>query len=305
MTSQNITPRAWIDLVLLALAWGAIFLVIEFALQELTPLWAVFHRIAWAAGLLWIIVYARSGAMPFRARVWVAFIVMGALNNAIPFSLITWGQTEIESGLTSILNGATAFFGIMVAAAFLADEKITPARLLGVTIGMSGVAVIVGWRSLLEFDPRALGQIAILGAGVSYAFAGVWARTYMKGLTPMQSATGMLTGSTMLMLPIAWAVEGAPDVSLSLTSIAAIVYMSVFGTVIAYILYYRILAAAGSGNLMLVTIMMPPISILLGWAVLGERLAPSAFVGCGLIALGLIILDGRAWRAVAGRRSEA
>ena len=243
--------------------------------------------------------------MPFTLVVWGAFILMGALNNAIPFSLITWGQTSIESGLTSILNGATAFFGIIVAATFLADERLTPARVLGVLIGMAGVAVIVGWRSLLEFDPRAMGQIAVLGACISYAFAGVWARSYMKGLTPTQSATGMLTGSTLLMLPIAWMAEGAPDLSLSLTSIAAILYMSVIGTVAAYLLYYRILAAAGSGNLMLVTIMMPPISIFLGWAVLDERLAPSAFIGCGLIALGLIILDGRAWRAVAGKRSEA
>jgi drug/metabolite transporter (DMT)-like permease len=305
MKNQTISPRAWIDLILLALAWGAIFLVIEFALQELTPLWAVFHRICWAAGLLWIIVHGRGERMPFTLGVWGAFIVMGALNNAIPFSLITWGQTSIESGLTSILNGATAFFGIIVAATFLADERLTPARVLGVLIGMAGVAVIVGWRSLLEFDPRAMGQIAVLGACISYAFAGVWARSYMKGLTPTQSATGMLTGSTLLMLPIAWIAEGAPDLSLSLTSIAAIVYMSLIGTVAAYLLYYRILAAAGSGNLMLVTIMMPPISIFLGWAVLDERLAPSAFIGCGLIALGLIILDGRAWRAVAGRRSEA
>lgn len=305
MNTQTISSRAWIDLILLALVWGAIFLVIEFALEELTPLWSVFHRICWAACLLWVIVYGTGGRMPFAPGVWGAFIVMGALNNAIPFSLITWGQTSIESGLTSILNGATAFFGIIVAAAFLADERLTPARVLGVLIGMAGVTVIIGWRSLLEFDPRALGQIAVLGAGVSYAFAGVWARNYMKGLTPMQSATGMLTGSTLLMLPIAWAVEGAPDISLSFTSLAAIVYMSIFGTVIAYLLYYRILAAAGSGNLMLVTIMMPPISIFLGWLVLAERLAPSAFIGCGLIALGLIILDGRAWRAVAARRSEA
>jgi len=305
MNAQTITSRAWIDLILLALAWGAIFLVIEFALRELTPLWAVFHRICWAACLLWIIVYVKGERMPFAPGVWGAFLVMGALNNAIPFSLITWGQTSIESGLTSILNGATAFFGIIVAATFLADERLTPTRLLGVLIGMAGVTVIVGWRSLLEFDPRALGQIAVLGAGVSYAFAGVWARNHMKGLSPTQSATGMLTGSTLLILPIAWATEGAPDLSLSLTSIASILYMSLIGTVVAYLLYYRILAAAGSGNLMLVTIMMPPISIFLGWLVLGERLTSSAFIGCGLIVLGLIILDGRMWRAVAGWQSEA
>ena len=165
--------------------------------------------------------------------------------------------------------------------------------------------MIVGWRSLLEFDPRALGQVAILGAALSYAFAGVWARRRMVGLTPMQSATGMLTGSTLLMLPLAWGFEGAPDLSLSATTIGSIIYMSLIGTVAAYILYYRILAAAGSGNLLLVTILMPPISITLGWLVLGERLSTSSLIGCGLIALGLIILDGRAWRMVAGARREA
>ena len=136
--NTNISARAWIDLILLALAWGAIFLVIEFALEELTPFWAVFHRIAWAAATLWIILKVRGEAMPASARIWTAFIVMGALNNAIPFSLITWGQTEIESGLASILNGTTAFFGIMVAAMFLADEKLTVPRILGVLTGTAG-----------------------------------------------------------------------------------------------------------------------------------------------------------------------
>lgn len=297
--------RAWIDLAALALVWGAIFLFIAIALREMTPLWAVFHRVFWATLLLWAYVLWRGLAVPKDAGVWFAFLVMGALNNAIPFGLITWGQTRIESGLTSILNSTTAFFGIAVAAIFLADERLTPARVIGVFIGVAGVAVIIGPEALTAFDPRALGQIAVLGAALSYAFAGVWAKTRMQGLTPAVSAAGMLTGSSLIMAPLALAVEGPPDLSLSPATIAALAYCAVFGTVAAYLLYYRILASAGSGNLLLVTIMMPPISILLGAAVLGERLAPSTYLGCGLIALGLIVLDGRALRRLAGRARRA
>ncbi|MEL6793758.1 MAG: DMT family transporter [Pseudomonadota bacterium] len=295
-TSATIPLRAWIDLILLALVWGAIFLFVAIALREMTPFWTVFHRVFWATLLLWLYVWWRGFAAPRGARIWFAFFVMGALNNAIPFTLITWGQTEIESGLASILNSTTAFFGIVVAAIFLADERLTARRIAGVLIGVLGVAVIIGIDALTAFDPRSLGQIAVLGAALSYAFAGVWAKTQMQGLTPTVSAAGMLTGSSVIMGVLALAVEGTPDLTLTWTTIGALAYCATFGTVVTYLLYYRILATAGSGNLLLVTIMMPPISILLGAWVLGEALAPSTYVGCGLIALGLVVLDGRVFR---------
>lgn len=286
--------RAWIDLCLLALAWGAIFLFIAIALREMTPLWIVFHRVFWAALALWALALWRGATIPRGARVWGAFLVMGALNNAIPFTLITWGQTEIESGLASILNATTAFFGIAVAAIFLADEALSPRRVAGALIGVAGVAVIMGREALGGFDPRALGQLAILGAALSYAFAGVWARKRLGGLTPLVSAAGMLTGSSLIMGPLACFAEGAPDLSLAPLTIAALAYSALIGTVIAYLLYYRILAAAGSGTLLLVTVMMPPISILLGALVLGERLGPEIYLGCLLIGGGLMVVDGRA-----------
>ena len=135
---------------------------------------------------------------------------------------------------------------------------------------------------------RDLAQVAILGAALSYAFAGVWARKRLTGLTPIVSAAGMLTGSSLIMFPLAWWVEGAPATSFTAETIGAIIYMSVFGTAAAYLLYYRILAAAGSGNLMLVTVIMPPLSIALGWLVLGETLTPESLIGCGMIIAGLI-----------------
>ena len=293
MRNAPVPARAWIDLGLLALVWGAIFLFIAIALREMTPFWVVFHRVFWAAILLWLFVLWRGLYVPRGLRVWTAFFVMGALNNAIPFTLITWGQTEIESGLASILNATTAFFGIVVAAIFLADERLTANRVAGVLLGVAGVSVIIGIDALTAFDPRSLGQLAVLGAALSYAFAGVWAKKRMQGLTAAVSAAGMLTGSAVIMGALALGVEGAPDLSLTWTTVGALAYSATFGTVIAYLLYYRILATAGSGNLLLVTIMMPPISILLGALVLGERLAPTTYLGCGLIALGLVVLDGR------------
>ena len=178
-------------------------------------------------------------------------------------------------------------------AIFLADERLTANRVAGVLLGVAGVSVIIGIDALTAFDPRSLGQLAVLGAALSYAFAGVWAKKRMQGLTAAVSAAGMLTGSAVIMGALALGVEGAPDLSLTWTTVGALAYSATFGTVIAYLLYYRILATAGSGNLLLVTIMMPPISILLGALVLGERLAPTTYLGCGLIALGLVVLDGR------------
>ena len=305
MNQRTISLRTWVDMILLALIWGAIFLVIEFALKELTPFWAVAHRVFWAAPVLWFVVYARGRAMPRAASAWAGFFVMGALNNAIPFSLITWGQTEIESGLASILNGTTAFFGMVVAAAFLADERLTARKSIGVVLGVIGVAVIMGLDTLGGLDPRALGQLAILGAAISYAFAGVWARLRLTGMKPEIAAAGMLTCSAGQMLAIALVAEGPPLLALTTTTIGAIAYMSLLGTAAAYLLFYRILASAGSGNLMLVTVVMPPISVLLGWAVLGERLSATDLIGCALILIGLMIVDGKLLKWVAGRKRQA
>lgn len=305
MSQPPIPLRAAADLGLLALVWGAIFLFIALALREMSPLWLVVWRVIPAAAALWLYVLWRGLAVPRAPRVWFAFLVMGALNNAVPFALISWGQTAVESGLASILNGATAFFGILAAAALLPDERLTGRRLGGVLLGVAGVAVIVGPEALTGFDPRALGQLAILGATLSYALAGVWARRRMAGVSPAVAAAGMLTGSSLLAPPLAFALEGAPALPGLPLTFAALLYISLVGTAGAYLLYYRVLAAAGSGNLMLVTILMPPISVGLGALVLGERLAPGVFLGAAMILAGLALIDGRIFRLLAGRRPAA
>ncbi len=209
---------------------------------------------------------------------------------------MAWGQLHIETGLTSILNAATAIFGVLVATALFADERLTPRRAIGVTLGFLGVATAVGLGALATFDLRSLGQIAILGGTLSYALAGAWARKTLSDLSPIVAAAGMLTGSSLLMIPAAWILEGPPDLTLAPRTWAAIGYYAVLGTAFAYLLYYRILAMAGAGNLLLCTLLIPPVAIILGAVVLDESLAPRAFAGFGLLALGLLILDGRILR---------
>lgn len=294
---KNISARAWAELLLLALVWGAVFLSVRIALNEIGVLSTVAHRALWAALVLWGLVLALRLEVPRAPRIWLGFAGMGLLNNIIPFTLLNWGQLYIESGLTAIINSATAIFGVLVAAIFMADERLTWRKGLGVAIGFFGVATAIGLENLTSFDIRSLAQLGALTATLSYAFAGVWARKFLTGLHPLVAAAGMLTFTAIVMVPVAWAIDGPLTLALTPQTLLAIAYYALAATVLAYLLYYRVLAMAGSGNLMLVTLLMPPIAIVLGWAVLGERLNPNAFAGFGILAVGLLVLDGRieAW----------
>jgi drug/metabolite transporter (DMT)-like permease len=182
---------------------------------------------------------------------------------------------------------------VLVAAVCFADERLSGRRLAGVALGFAGVVVIKGPERLLAFDPQALGSWAVLAGTFSYALAGVWAKRFLRGQPPMVAAAGMLTGSTVVMVPVALAMEGLPSLALSVTTWGAIAYIAVVATAGAYLLYYRVLAMAGAGNLLLCTLMIPPVALFLGVAVLGEDLSPQALAGFGLIALGLGVIDGR------------
>ena len=296
MTQKSISTRAWIEMLLLAAIWGASFVSIRIALDEVGPMTAVVHHVGWAAVALWIVVLLMRLPVPRDPMIWTAFFGMGLLNNIIPFSLMAWGQLYIESGLTSILNAATAIFGVITAAIFFADEKVTPRKAFGVLLGFAGVTTAIGLENLRNFDLRSLAQLAVIGGTVSYALASVWARKTLSDQPPQVAAAGMVTGATALMLPLAWWTEGPITLDLEPRTMAAIGYYAILGTALAYLLYYRVLAMAGSGNLMLVTLLIPPFGIVLGALLLDETLRPAAYGGFALLALGLSVLDGRIWR---------
>jgi drug/metabolite transporter (DMT)-like permease len=303
MTQISLTPRAWAELGLLSLLWGASFLAIRTTLDEVPVLTSVAHRVTWAAVALWLVVIVTRTPLPRDARVWGGLLVMGTLNNVIPFTLMAWGQLHIETGLAAILNAATAVWGALIAAAVFRDERLTARKAAGVTLGFGGVAVAVGAGALASLDPRSLGQIAVVAGTLSYACAAVWARARLKGVPPVVAAAGMLTGAALVTGPLAVALEGRPSTALSPLTWAAIGYMAFVATAFAYLLYYRVLAVAGAANLLLVTLIIPPVAILLGAGVRDEALPPHAFAGLALLAAGLLVLDGRVLRRAGGRRA--
>ncbi|MBO9396051.1 DMT family transporter [Shimia sp. R9_2] len=293
---KTLSARSWAELFLLAALWGGVLFTNRIALYEIGPITLVAHRTLWAALFLWALVLLRGMPVPKSMRLWGAFLIMGLLNNLIPFSLLNFAQLTIESGLTSIFNAATAFFGVLLAAFFLPDEPLTLPKALGVFIGFLGVATAIGLTHLTSFDHRSIAQIAALLATLSYGLASIWGRKHLAGCSPTVAAAGMLTCSALMSLPLAHFVEGPITLSLSAPAWASIAYGAALGTAAAYLLYYRLLATAGSGNLLLVTLLVPPFAILLGTLFLGETLHPRAFAGFALLALGLLVLDGRLWR---------
>ncbi|MFV0512408.1 MAG: DMT family transporter [Jhaorihella sp.] len=291
-TQKSLSARAWGELLLLGLIWGASFLSIRVALDEVPVATTVLHRTFWAMLVLWVAVVAMRLPVPRDARIWGAFLVMGLLNNVIPFGLMAWGQLHIETGLTSILNAATAVFGVLVAAMVFSDERLTLRRGIGVTLGFAGVAFAIGLDNFASFDLRSTAQLAVLAGTLSYACAAAWARARLGGLAPQVAAAGMLTGSTLIMLPVALLIDGPVSFALQPVTWAAIAYYSVIATAGAYLLYYRVLGMAGSGNLMLVTLIIPPVAIVLGAWLRDEALATRAYGGFALLALGLLVLNG-------------
>lgn len=289
---KTISPRAWAEMLLLGTIWGGSFLSIRVALDEVPVATTVLHRTFWAMLVLWAVVLILRLPLPRDRRTWVGFLAMGCLNNVIPFGLMAWGQLHVETGLTSILNAATAIFGVIVAALVFADERLTPRKSIGVALGVLGVATAIGLDNFNGFDLRSIAQLAILAGALSYALASAWARARLGHLRPQVAAAGMLTGSSLVMLPVAFLVDGPVSFDLRLETWAAVGYYALFATAGAYLLYYRILGMAGSGNLMLVTLLIPPVAIMLGAFVRGEQLALRAYVGFALLALGLLVLNG-------------
>ena len=288
--------REWAMLVTLSVLWGGSFFFAEIALESLPPLTIVTLRVGLAAITLWLVVLALKLPIPNSPPIWITFLTMGLLNNVLPFSLIVWGQSQISSGLAAILNATAPLFGVIVAGILLRDESATPLKITGVVVGFAGVIVMMDLSSIATSS--LLAQLAILAAALSYACASVYGRRFKAtGLNPILVAAGQVTGSTLLLLPIALWVDGNDHYANVPAQVwAAIISLAVFSTAAAYILYFKLLASAGATNILLVTLLVPVSAILLGWLFLEESLQTPHIIGMAMIALGLSAIDGRLWR---------
>lgn len=285
----------WFLLIALAILWGGSFFLAAVALVELRPLSVVLGRVGIAAIALNLLVLATGRRMPRGLAPWGAFFAMGLLNNLIPFSLIFAGQTQIASGLASILNATTPLFTVVLAHFLTRDERLSATRFGGVLAGILGVAVMIGPVALAGLSLDLMAQLACLVAALSYAFAGIFGRRF-HDQPPLVTACGQVTATTAMMLPLALAIDHPWTLpGLGGATIAAMLGLALLSTALAYVVYFRVLASAGATNLLLVTFLIPVSALFLGLAVLGERLDPRHFAGMALIALGLAAIDGRAF----------
>jgi drug/metabolite transporter (DMT)-like permease len=290
------TGREWGLMGVLAILWGVSFLFSKVALAELPPFTLVLGRFGIAA--LALLLAARLGGhrMSRAPRVWAGFFVLGALNSFIPFGLIAWGQVQLTSGLASILNATTPLFTALVAATAWGDERLTRNRLAGVLVGLAGVCVLIGPGALGHLGAHTLAELAILGAAVSYAFAGTYGRRF-RAMPLVVAVAGMMTTAALMALPVALVMDRPWTLGVGARTWGALLGLALLSTALGFVIYFRVLATAGATNVMLVTLLMPIVALLLGSLILGEAVAGTALAGMALVFAGLLAIDGRLLRA--------
>lgn len=290
----------WLRILLLSLLWGSSFFYIEIALQSSGPLTIVLARVALAATALMLYCKLRGTPIALNRRVLGSLCVLALLGSVLPFSLITAGQTQIESGLTAILIAAAPFFTVLLGHVWSRMEPATLPKITGILIGMAGVAVLMGADVGQGLSGSLIGQLAVLTAAFVYASSALYARRFRE-MPPSLLSAWMLTFSTLILAPVAFLIERPFETFPEPSGLAAIAALALLSTAFAYLLYFRVLASAGATNAMLVTFVQPLVAILLGVLFLHERFEVHQLAGMMLIFIGLALVDGRVVRYVARR----
>jgi len=284
----------WLRLIVLSIVWGSVFLFVSLSVRSIPEFTLVFLRLAIAAAGFWLLVLATRPRMPRDRRLWGEFLISGLITNAIPFTLITWEQTQVEGGIASVLNAMTPCFVVVLAHFLTKDEKLSVRKAIGTLVGFLGAYILMSPDLEGGLSMRSLGQLAGLTASLAHAVAGIYGKRF-RNLPPLVAATGMLTCAALWELPVALIVDQPWDMQPDATALGAVVVLGLL-TVAAYLLYYRILPSAGATNLMLATLLSPVFAHILGAAVLGEAIYVTSVIGMVVIVVGLSIMDGRVLR---------
>jgi drug/metabolite transporter (DMT)-like permease len=294
-SSLRMTPVEWILLFILGGFWGCTFFFNEIAILELPPLSIILFRVGLASIILWIVVFASGITIPRSRDVWVALGIMAAINSAIPFFLIAWGQIHITGGLASILIATSPLFAVVGAHYWTRDEGLTPGKIIGILAGLIGVVFLLGPELLGDIGSDLIGQLSVLAAAICYAGSAIYGRRFATfGVPPLFVATGQMTMATVLLVPFTLIVDQPWTLANpSLPVWGAIISLAVVSTTFAYLIYFRILANAGAINILLVNFLVPVSALLLGIFVLGETLTIEQMIGLACIVVGLVTIDGR------------
>jgi drug/metabolite transporter (DMT)-like permease len=297
---RAIGPVEWAALIILSAIWGGSYLFMKIAVGYLPVFTIVFARVALGALTLGAILLFSGMGLPRGWKRWRAFLAMGFLNNAVPMSLIVFGTHAISAGLASIINALTPIFTIVFAHLLTADEKLTANKLIGIGLGFCGVIVLIGPGLLLQIDAGVIGELACVGAAISYATANIFGRRFVgMGLKPLEIAFGQVSSSSLLLLPVAAFIDQPWTLALPpIHAVLSVLALGMLCTGIAYLLFFRVLNRSGAVAIALVTLLIPPSAITLGALVLGEAISLQNIAGMALIAIGLAAVNRKAARLI-------
>lgn len=279
-------PRETALLLTLSGMWGLSFLFIEFALEGMTPLWIVAARTLVGGAVLLVILRTRHGLLPRGWRTWRHLLVLGSVNNALPWAGVAWAQQELPSGLTALLMALVPTSTLLVAAA-IGLERLTRVRVIGLLLALGGVGLIVAED--LDQPGRVLAVATVVVATILYAVGAVYAKRHVSGtLPPLALATGQVLAAATVTLPVALVVDGVPGGdALRVSVLGAVAALGVFGTGLAFLVFYVLIERVGATNATMTTYLIPLVAVVAGAIVLDERLALAAFAGGALIGIGI------------------
>jgi len=249
-------------------------------------------RVSIAALLLYVVLKLHGGKLTHIRKMWKHFAFVGLIGNALPFTLFNWGEIHIDSAMASILNGTTPLFTILIAHFFTHDDRLTPAKIIGAIIGFSGLALLVAPALISGVKAGSLGVIAVTTAALCYGVTTVYTRKFFRGMPKYVAPTGQLGFAALIMLPLCLIVEKPYELALpSWQAFGSLLALAIFGTSIAFVVYYRILEFTPASSLSMVTYLIPIFGIILGVIVLNEQLGWNAYIGCALILLGVMVVN--------------
>lgn len=278
-------------LLVLGTLWGSSYLFIKVTVAEVPPLHLVTGRLLMSAIVLWILLLASRQPVPRSWSLWRAYAVMGFLSGALPWSLITWGETAISSGLAALLQATMPIFTVILAHFLADDERITPAKVIGILAGFTGVGLLVVPELSHGLQASLLGQLAVVVSSISYAGGAIFARKHLRGQPALVSTTGQLTMGLLFMLPVSLLVEGQAVLSMpSVLAMASWLGLTILGTVAAYIIYYALIERTSATFVSTVTYIIPVNGLILGALVLGEALTTDLLGSLALILLGVLLV---------------
>ncbi|MBI4673002.1 MAG: EamA family transporter [Chloroflexi bacterium] len=279
---------SYLILLLLGAIWGASYLFIKVGGETISPLTFVMGRVGVAGITLFLIsLVHREKLPPLREPVWRWLAAMGLLNSVIPYTLITWGETRVSSGLAAILVGAMPIFTVLLAHWLTLDEKLTPPKVTGILLGFAGVVVLFLPDVLAGATFNLVGGLAIVVAAISYAFASIQARKHLKGFPHTTVALGQMVTASVILIPASLLIDQPWTLQPSLPALLSLLTLAVVGTAFAYLMYYWLIEQVGATRTSLVTYISPVIAVFLGVIFLNETLERTTFVGLVLIIAGV------------------